>query len=163
MFSMLPIMIKKLFDGNCCADIMRQITSAHEVNVLRVSSKTFYPYNVRFNSLYLISRNTEPIFWHTRKKYISRDIKSPFHHLIIISRWHLQGVQKKCHHVWECPKVKIKQCQLLSAWGLPEDFKTHPTFIPSCNFEGVMAVWNMGTFFLGHPVGLHSFASKIHS
>ena len=35
-----------------------------------------------------------------------------------------------------------------TSWG----FQTHPTFIPSANFEGVMAVWNIGTFFLGHPV-----------
>ena len=50
--------------------IMRQITSAHEVNVLRVSSKTFYPYNVRFNSLYLISRNTEPFLAHKEEIHI---------------------------------------------------------------------------------------------
>ena len=34
-----------------------------------------------------------------------------------------------------------------SSRGLPRDFKTYPTFIPSANFEGVMAVWNIATFF----------------
>ena len=50
------------------------------------------------------------------------------------------------------PNVRIEKFQCPSARGLPEDFKTHPTFIPSANFVGVMAVLNMGAFFLGHPV-----------
>ena len=33
-----------------------------------------------------------------------------------------------------------------------EDFKNHPTFVPSAIFGGVMASQNMVNFFLGHPV-----------
>ena len=38
---------------------------------------------------------------------------------------------------WKCLKSPF-QCP--SARGVPENFKTHPTFIPSANFDGVMAV-----------------------
>ena len=47
-------------------------------------------------------------------------------------------------------KSKLKN-QCPSARGLPEDFETQPTFIPSANFEGVTEVWNISTFFGGHP------------
>ena len=50
--------------------------------------------------------------------------------------------------------VRIEKFQCPSARGLPEDFKFHPTFIPSANFVGVMAVLNIGAYFWGHPVGL---------
>jgi len=35
---------------------------------------------------------------------------------------------------WLAACVRIEQCP--SARGLPEEFKTHPTFIPSANFVG---------------------------
>ena len=54
--------------------------------------------------------------------------------------------------IFSVPSVRIEKFQCPSARGLPEDFKTHPTFIPSANFVGVMEVLNMGAFFLGHPV-----------
>ena len=44
--------------------------------------------------------------------------------------------------------------QCLSERELPEDSKTHPTFIPSAIFEGVMSIKNINAFFLGHPVAL---------
>ena len=48
--------------------------------------------------------------------------------------------------------VKNEKFQCPSeSWGL-EDFKTHPTFVLSAIFGGVMASQNIGNFFLGHPV-----------
>ena len=48
--------------------------------------------------------------------------------------------------------VKNEEFQCPSESWVPEDFKTHPTFVLSAIFEGVMASQNMGNFFLGHPV-----------
>ena len=42
--------------------------------------------------------------------------------------------------IFQPPKVEIEKFQCPSARGLPEDIKTHPTFIPSANFEVVMTV-----------------------
>ena len=48
--------------------------------------------------------------------------------------------------------VKNEKFQCPSERGGPEDFKNHPTFVPSAIFGGVMASQNMVNFFLGHPV-----------
>ena len=66
----------------------------------------------------------------------------------------LQGVPKKMSQwaIAQPPKVEIEKFPCRSARRLSGDFKTHPTFFPSANFEGVMALWNIATFFLGHPV-----------
>ena len=62
------------------------------------------------------------------------------------------GLGARCPNPFtQPPKVEIKKFQCPTARELPEDFKTHPTFIPSANFVGVMAVLNIGAFFLGHP------------
>ena len=48
--------------------------------------------------------------------------------------------------------VKNEKFQCPSERGGPENFKNHPTFVPSAIFGGVMASQNMVNFFLGHPV-----------
>ena len=48
--------------------------------------------------------------------------------------------------------VKNEKFQCPSERGGPENFKNHPTFVPSATFGGVMASQNMVNFFLGHPV-----------
>ena len=48
--------------------------------------------------------------------------------------------------------IEIEKYQCPSVRELPDDLKTHPTFIPSVIFEGVKAVLNIATFFWGHPV-----------
>ena len=48
--------------------------------------------------------------------------------------------------------IEIENCQCPSARELHEVFKTDLNFIPRAIVEGVMAISNMGTFFLGHPV-----------
>ena len=48
--------------------------------------------------------------------------------------------------------VKNEKFQGPSERGGPEDFRNHPTFVPSAIFGGVMAPQNMVNFFLGHPV-----------
>ena len=50
------------------------------------------------------------------------------------------------------PEVEIEKFQCPSERELPEEFETHPTFIPSGILEGVKAILNMGAFFLGHTV-----------
>ena len=49
--------------------------------------------------------------------------------------------------------VKNEKFQCPSERGGPEDFKNHPTFVPSAIFWGVYyGLSNMGIFFLGQPV-----------
>ena len=45
--------------------------------------------------------------------------------------------------------VEIEKCHCPSERELPEEFETHPTFIPSGILEGVKAILNMGAFFFG--------------
>ena len=52
------------------------------------------------------------------------------------------------------PMVKNEKIQCPSERGGPEDFKNHPTFVPSAILRGSNGLSNMGTFFLGHPVYL---------
>ena len=47
--------------------------------------------------------------------------------------------------------VKNEKFKCPSERGGPEDFKNHPTFVPSAIFWEVMASQTWGTF-LGHPV-----------
>ncbi len=41
---------------------------------------------------------------------------------------------------FSAPEVEIEKFQCLSERELPEDFETHPTFIPSAILEGVMSI-----------------------
>ena len=48
--------------------------------------------------------------------------------------------------------VKNEKFQCPSERGGPENFKNHPTFVPSAILGGVMASQTWETLFLGHPV-----------
>ena len=57
--------------------------------------------------------------------------------------------------------VKNEKFQCPSERGGPENFKNHPTFVPSAIFGGVMASQNMVNFFLGLPVHYEKRANEV--
>ena len=48
--------------------------------------------------------------------------------------------------------VKLEKFQCKSKEGLPKDFQTYPTFIPSVIFEEFICSLKYCVVFLGHPV-----------
>ena len=55
-------------------------------------------------------------------------------------------------HFSKAPRVQMTKFQCSSERELHADSKSHLTFDFGAIFVGVIAIWNIGAFFLGHPV-----------
>ena len=80
---------------------------------------------------------------------------------ILRSSWSHPAVilKSSCSHAWkyEPERWTLSALDKDGQMDRQTDRQTHTTFIPSANLEGVMTVWNMGNFFLGHPVYFQRF------